>query len=443
MTVRIRWTSWLIIGMSISILAYVAGHMGARVGLAVNDVLDDAVRQLIDRVEAPEYMEPQVYDRHGAFEYLPDAIQPGLTLIASVWKRDGRPMPGLRLIDRTGAVLHAWWVEPSLIVPDSLKSQVSVEDLHIHGAYLFDDGDVLVNVEYLGTVRLDACSAPLWVLTEGNHHSIAPAEDGSFWIPAVTPRLGPESGAYPHEFPWLNRPAYLDRLLRVSPDGKVLTDKLLLDVVIANGLERYVFKAGHKEDWEVTHLNDIDPLPSRLAPEFPMFEAGDLLVSLRNLDLVMVVDPDDWQVKWHSSDPFLGQHDPDFMPGGRIGVFDNSDDGSDRGNVLGGSRIVAIDPRTDSVAVLFPTPSSDAFYTAIRGRWQLLSNGNLLLLEASPGRVVEVAPDGRTVWQWIVETWDDSRTPAVTDAERLDLEPEDVRGWPCSVPGPLSDRGGR
>lgn len=150
-----------------------------------------------------------------------------------------------------------------------------------------------------------------------------------------------------------------------------------------------------------------------MANEYPMFEAGDLFVLLRDVDLVFVVDPDSEKVRWFETIPFIGQHHPDLMGDVWIGVFDNNRDGTDRGSVLGRSRIVTLQPHTDSVKVIFPTDESEPFYTEAVGQWQQLANGNLLLTESSVGRVVEVRPDGRTVWNWVQTPKQDSMVPAV------------------------------
>jgi hypothetical protein len=174
-----------------------------------------------------------------------------------------------------------------------------------------------------------------------------------------------------------------------------------------------------------------------MADAYPLFEAGDLLVSLRVLSLVFVFDPDTKEVKWHSSDPFIYQHDPDFVGDGWIGVFDNNYDltaynSSDRGTMLGGNRIIYLQPHTDSTNVRFPTQHSESLYTRVRGKWQELENGNMLLTEAVAGRAVEVDSSGQSVWEWIHRPTDDSQVPAVTKATRHDLPREEVASWPCS-----------
>jgi hypothetical protein len=67
----------------------------------------------------------------------------------------------------------------------------------------------------------------------------------------------------------------------------------------------------------------VEVLREAVAPAFPMFRAGDVLLSLRNLDTLVVADGRTWRIKWAMTGPFLGQHDPDFLPNGHLMVFDN------------------------------------------------------------------------------------------------------------------------
>jgi hypothetical protein len=169
-----------------------------------------------------------------------------------------------------------------------------------------------------------------------------------------------------------------------------------------------------------------------MAASYPLFDAGDLLVSLRDLHLVFVFDPDTREIKWYAFDPFIRQHDPDFMGDGQIGVFDNNPDGTHRGSVLGGSRIVVLRPPSDSTRILFPTTQSDTFYTEAGGKWQQLANGNVLLTEAQAGRVVEVDSAGAPVWEWI-RTPTGARVPEILDGTRYALTPEEVNAWSCAA----------
>lgn len=285
------------------------------------------------------------------------------------------------------------------------------------------NGDVLFNIDYVGTARINACGDVLWQLPRGNHHAIARADDGSFWIPGLAAVPGTRTEHHPDGLPGLDAPVWLDEIQHVSPDGQVIKTFTLLDILYRNNLERYIAKAFHPQTSsspprtkDVTHMNDVEPLSSSIADAYPLFEAGDLLISVRQLDLVFVMDPATQRVKWHGTKPLIQQHDPDFIGNGWIGVFDNNRDFTDRGTMLGGSRIVAFQPHTDSVTVRFPTPASAPLYTDTMGKWQSLDNGNMLLTESKSGRIVEVDPNGRTVWEWILEPYSPSRVPRISQA---------------------------
>lgn len=421
---------------SLAILAFLYGYGSAVFRWFPSSFLDRAVQQGQRYVSPPGFTAPRVYEREGTRVVEPDQIQPGLTLVSKNWDSFDWQQ-GLKLIDRDGSTVHEWPVDLEQVFPDSALAGAErdprpVSEHPLHGVHLFPDGDVLLNLEYAGVARLDACGRVLWRLPAGNHHSIHRAEDGSFWTPAASAEPRRTSPGHPDGFPGLDRPVYHDQILRVSEDGAILQSFNVLDLLYTNGLERQIVKARRSYSDDPTHLNDVEPLPVALADEYPLFEAGDLLVSLRNLDLVLVFDPETERVKWHKSHPFIAQHDPDFMGGGWIGVFDNNTDGSRRGTMLGGSRIVALQAHTDSTRVLFPSSESEPFYTEIMGKWQRLANGNLLLTESRAGRIVEVAPDGRTVWEWIGEPYGDDRTAEVTEGTRYGLTRRDVASWPCS-----------
>lgn len=108
------------------------------------------------------------------------------------------------------------------------------------------------------------------------------------------------------------------------------------------------------------------------ADGYPLFDAGDLSVLLRNVHLVFMVDPESETAEWHASNPFIMRHDPDFVGDGWIGVLDSNRDFTERGTMQDGSCIVALQPHTDSTRVLFPPPRSDPFYTETGGKWQML-----------------------------------------------------------------------
>ena len=167
---------------------------------------------------------------------------------------------------------------------------------------------------------------------------------------------------------------------------------------------------------DVLHTNDVEILSRDDAPAFPLFEAGDALVSFRNLNLLIVFDPESGVVKWSQTGPWLRQHDPDFLPDGRILVFDNRDDGAES-RLLGGSRLLAVDPVTREVETIYEGTPEEPFFTSGRGEADVLDNGNFLVTETGAGRVFEVTPDGAIVWSFI-HRYDADRVLYVNAASR-------------------------
>ena len=128
----------------------------------------------------------------------------------------------------------------------------------------------------------------------------------------------------------------------VSPDGAVLREISILDAIFARDSRESCSRTGHMIP-QVRHPVRAATLPSErcrgsdsgVGSRISDVRGGRLLVSLRNLDLLMVMSPVTGQIKWTRTGPFLRQHDPDFLPTGQISVFDNREQWR---QVFGGSR---------------------------------------------------------------------------------------------------------
>jgi hypothetical protein len=380
----------------------------------------------------PHHLYPVRYERAGARRVNDAATAPGVTLLTSYW-RDLDWKPGVRLIDLDGRVLHTWRVDPAEIWPESphsdhMAGRLNTAANYVHGAYLFDDGDLLVSVEYMGLARLNAKGEVVWRLPRRTHHSVTRAEDGTFWVCAM--RWLEDGDERLARFPGLRPPLDEDFALNVSPDGEILREVSILEALYESGNHRLIWKIANRKSGDVLHMNDVEPLPEALADAYPLFDAGDVAISLRFPHTVFVMSPETGRVKWVATDPFIQQHDPDFVGDGWIHVFDNNTDGTHTGKWLGGSRIVAVRPHTGESRVIYPTGESEAFYTAGGGKMQTLPNGNILITEARAGRVFEVDAEGRTVWDWVQEPYEDEDwVPEVLEGTRYLLTPEQIASW--------------
>ncbi len=127
-----------------------------------------------------------------------------------------------------------------------------------------------------------------------------------------------------------------------------------------------------------------------------VFKPGDIMVSLRNINMVLVFDPH-WKLKYRMSHEFVRQHNPDFMDGNRISVYDNHN--TRPLSQAGRSRILVKSVDSGKMEVVFRGTEKKPFFSNIMGKHQWLDNGNLLVTESSNGRALEISPQGKTVWE--------------------------------------------
>ncbi|MCA9753079.1 MAG: aryl-sulfate sulfotransferase, partial [Gemmatimonadetes bacterium] len=265
-------------------------------------------------------------------------------------------------------------------------------------ARLLPDGSVIAIFEGLGIFRVDSDSRVRWAQRNGAHHDFAIAPDGTIWA--------------------LVRDAHL--VPRVSARGPILEDSIaVLDPRTGEEKRRFslleAFERGPEQDWtqayyafwkregaidladsgpdDIFHTNSIEILDDTLA-DVPGFRPGNLLVSMRNLDMIAVVDPERESVVWSRAGLTTLQHDPSVTPDGALLVFDN------QWQPLQRSRVVWLDPRDDSVRREWAGTEASPLYSHSCGTSQLLANGNVLVVETDQGRVLEVAPDDAIVWEF-------------------------------------------
>jgi hypothetical protein len=385
---------------------------------------------LAERPEA--FLKPARHEGDGVTRMTEGRTAPGLTLLAGFFANSNE----IRLIRQDGAVIKRWPVRFTEIFPNPNHIEPAEEipatdwNTDIHGALAFPDGSIVFNFEYKGMVKLDRCGNVQWTVPRMTHHSIDWANDGNLWVggrryvKVSSPELLPLEGPYQE-----------DTALKISPEGEILAEISVPRLFFENGLE-YLLLANGQFDVstvmgkDIVHLNDIEQLSPDMADRFPQFVVGDLLLSMRELNLIMVVDPETERVKWHQTGPWIRQHDPDFTVRGTISVFNNNTD-DNQGKIFGGSTIVEMDPGTREATVLYGARPGQDMYTSIRGKHQHLENGNILITESISGRVIEIDDQGEIVWEYI-NRFDDDEVARLNDAIRYPEGYFSVEDWACN-----------
>jgi Arylsulfotransferase (ASST) len=348
----------------------------------------------------------------------------------------------LRLIRRYGDLVAEWPVRFSELFPDTshLPEPPATDwNVDIHGALALPDGAVVFNFEMAGLVKLDRCGEVVWTLPRRTHHSVERAEAGGFWVPATRWRDERES-----PFPPFLTPLWEDTVLRVSEDGKVLAEFSVPELFYENGIEAVLTASGHSFtndlvwDKEILHLNKITELTSDLVDDFASFSAGDLMLSIREMNLIMVVDPDRRKIKWWQTGPWLRQHDPEFRRGGKIVVFNNNvyrtafDNDQDKTPLSYpiGSDIIEIDPESNEAEVIYGTADGQEMLTVVRGKVELTVGGGLLITEFEGGRVFETDGHGAVVWEYI-NRYNEKEVAEITEARVYPATYFTVEDWSC------------
>ena len=292
------------------------------------------------------------------------------------------------LADDTGKQLHAWVLHYERLVPDGPSNGSDMP----HAFAVLPDGSLIVGFDNGDVMaRIDSCGEPVWIKQGVYHHAVTRADDGSFWT------WRGDGTAYGHY-------NYIENFDGES--GKQIRQiGLIEDIITGLGASSYIFDVRpdyHFEKFAKTppedsledlfHPNDVDILHADMAPMFPGFKTGDLLLSFAHLHLVAVLDPDTLQLKWWSHGPWRFQHDPDFTYDGKISVYDNN-------NKRGRSEIIRIDPVTMKVSNdLFG--GDLRFFSGAMGTHQYLPNGNVLLVVPDEGRILEVTSHGDKVMEF-------------------------------------------
>ena len=164
----------------------------------------------------------------------------------------------------------------------------------------------------------------------------------------------------------------------------------------------------HHADW--THTNMVNCLPANRwhAAGDARFKPGSYLISMRSLDIILIVDRDTGDINLQYSGNYKGglsgQHEPNMIPKGRQGagnilIFDNDVEEAHHGVSI----VLELNPV--SLAVEWTYEDKD-FYSGFHSTVERLPNGNTFINETDYKGIFEVTGEGEIVWDyWLPESW--------------------------------------
>lgn len=184
---------------------------------------------------------------------------------------------------------------------------------------------------------------------------------------------------------------------------------------------------------EFSHANSVRIIPENtLTKHMPAFAAGNFLVNVNGLNLVLVLDAKMKKILWASShakllsippgDPnlYTSLHDLQLLPNGKLLIYNNN-------YRVDSSAIEQLDLVTKKREVIYTAKAPEKFFGRIEGTVQKLSEDRFVIAEVNPGvtppRIFEVNREGKISWSLLAREGGPTGTPAdgLLDARVLPL----------------------
>jgi len=295
------------------------------------------------------------------------------------------------------------------------------------GLQRYQDGDLLVAFQIVlgayafpyaaGLARVGPDGHPRWFRFDYSHHWPRLTGTGAAFVPTL--EIDPDGlelivGPVPRTLDCATGPAIVDAIHVIGPEGTV---RRKIDLAAALGDSPWsALLVQTSNECNPLHLNGID-IVGRDAK--PPLAPGDLLVSLRNPNLLATLDPESGRITGVHRGTFVQQHAARHLGGSRVLLFDNWG-----GDATGGpSRIVEVDLATGAERRVFPLSDTgaplSAAYSNKAGHLDLSPDRRRALISVSEhgiGAEIEIA-SGR-VLRTFENVHDLSGVPAAPAAAR-------------------------
>ena len=266
---------------------------------------------------------------------------------------------------------------------------------------LLDDGGLLVTVKDRYIERIDQDSNPFWRYDARVHHDLW-VSGQEVWTLTREPHLVAEVTP--------DLPTLVDKITILDLEtGRFLREIDVLSIVLASEY-RYLLPIVAdlgglaRAQLDVLHTNHVEVFDGSHVGVSPLFEAGNVLISMRQLSSIAILDVEESAIRWLWGPSNVAfQHHPTLTPDGTILLFDNGTRGTKR------SRLWELIPRHDRSQpdrVVWRYTDRD-FFSLLRGGVQRLPNGNTLVTESDTGHVFEVTKSGERVWEFATPHFDE------------------------------------
>ncbi|MCB0335069.1 MAG: hypothetical protein KDD62_02145, partial [Bdellovibrionales bacterium] len=140
---------------------------------------------------------------------------------------------------------------------------------------------------------------------------------------------------------------------------------------------------------DVFHTNSLEVLREDIPG---IARAGNILLSVRQLNSIMIVDLEEEESIWYwGQQRIQRQHHASVLKNGNLLLLDN-------GTFREHSRGIELNPRSEEIVWSYGSRKNQRFFCTFRGGIQRLPNGNTLITNADQDVAFELTPDKRKVW---------------------------------------------
>ena len=366
-------------------------------------------------------------NERGITHYDPARAENGLTLYSSAHEQ------AAYLMDMQGKVLHRWNMNFSQLWDESaaVKHPRPDEFIYIEKARVLPNGDLIALYTAIGDTpwgygiaKLNSRSQVVWKYLAHAHHDFDVDNSGNIHV--LTQEV---SETDLDGFAHLPKPRIDDFLVTLSPDGRELASTPLMELFAKSPYGRRLYFASDEsfKSGDYLHANSVDVLKGPV-PGIPGSHAGQVLISFREISTVALVDEARKEIVWAQTGPFVRQHDAQLLPTGNLLLFDN--EGSNSGH--GVSRVLEFEPATSRIVWSYAGSKDAPLESISRSSETRLANGNTLIVESMAGRVLEVAPNGDIVWEFVNPVRggkDNKRIPIIFWVQRVDPDRDLDKGF--------------
>ncbi len=254
---------------------------------------------------------------------------------------------------------------------------------------LYENGDIILGrYETKGIYKIDKRGKIIWHNDLYNHHWIS-SQDGFLYVPGtvfLNNKDDLNDEMYDDSFIKNCKAVHKSRFGTImiidEQNGKLKKEISLIRSFYKKATSKKIIEKYASNCTDTLHLNDVRVLDEKKANFFNNGKKGDMLVSLRHLDMIALIDKDNYDLKWYIQGKFKNQHSPRVTDKGTLLVFDNHFESKK-------SRIVEIDIKTKDI-VGYYSGDQYIFFSSTRGRIQLFDE-KIIVQSSDQGEIFEIS----------------------------------------------------